>query len=812
MNKNLLTIILAASALSLSAATLSPGEALDRLGIGATRAFSSAELELTFTADTQSGAPAVYVFNRPEKSGYLIVSADDVAYPLLGYSDSGEFSEELMSPQMKWWLDEYARLISYATDHNAAKTAASSPIKVNREPIAPMLTTKWDQLAPYNNQCPYYGTTRTYTGCVATAVAQVMYYWQYPEIGRGNISYDSASLGKRLSLNFANRKIDWDNMLECYIAGNYNETQSEAVAYLMKAAGYAVKTDYAPDSSGAYAMNIANGLEKYFDYDPNMSYSLRMYYSASEWENMIYENLKNVGPVIYGGGSMLGGGHSFVCDGYDGNGYFHFNWGWSGMSDGYFLLDSLNPDSLGSGGGAGGGYNFTQDAVFGVQPPTGLPKETPTLQVTQMGSLAGVISENQLLFDLFAEEGAMWVNYNPENMKLRFGAIIEPQGDTPGETKGMTVSPQNFNIAPGYGTDPAHLHPAISLEEAALEDGTYKITFATLPLGVEDPEYVPVRPCYGYFNYIILKKSGEEYTLEINDVDRLAVVDAEIIGDLYYGALSKVKVTVANDNDIELTKGFAPALVLDNTVCFLGQSVFITVPPHSEVTREWLTPFELLQQMIITEPTEFNLTFFDESTYNFYYEDYYEPVVMKTLTQAPNVMIIGKPLIKDAQLVRETVGGKERDVYIVKDIMHLDVDVTLLLRGGYYSFLTYACVCQPDWENEDNGDVWIVTYGGYPLNLETNQMTPFSTTLSAPDIQPGEYYSIMMAFDIAGSLMGMSGPSVVFRSAESSGINEIENGDDSAYPIYNLQGICLGTDWEALPHGLYIRNGKKILK
>ncbi|MBD5358047.1 MAG: hypothetical protein HDR88_13750 [Bacteroides sp.] len=813
MKKKLFTgMILAGAAFSLYATPITPEQALERVGYTNGGVFKAPGAQLAHTALTAAGSPAMYVFNRPMNGGYMIVSADDVAYPLLGYADSGSFSEEEMPPQMKWWLEEYARQIQYASEHPSA-ILNSSVRKAYGEAISPQLKTKWDQVAPYNDMCPLYGTQRTYTGCVATAMAQVMNYWKYPEVGQGNISYDSESLGKRLSLNFANRKFEWDKMLDTYDYGQYTDEEGAAVAYLMKAAGYSVKMDYAADSSGALAMNIANGLLKYFDYDPNMFYTLRMYYSASEWEKLIYDNLKNVGPVLYGGGSMLGGGHSFVCDGYDGNGYFHFNWGWSGMSDGYFSLDALNPQSLGSGGGTGGGYNFTQDAVLGIQPPTGLPAEDRPLKMSQMGSLAGVITGNNLKFDLFAEEGAMWVNYNPTTMKLRFGAVFEPQGDTEGDTKFILVSNQAFSIAPGYGTDPSHLNPTVNLGDAGLSDGTYKVTFATIPTEEENPQYVPVQECYGYYNYIILKKEGDKYSLDINPVDRLSVKDGGIIGDLYYGCMATVSVTVVNDNDIELTKGFAPALIMDNTLYFLGESVFLTVQPGEEVTREWTTSFTLLQQMMgITTDTEFQLTFFDESSYNFYAEDFYKTVVMKPVLDYPNISLIGEPVITGAEVVREKVGLQTRDVYVVKDRMNIGVDAKFMLRSGIFSYTMYACTCLPDWTGVGTSDVEILSYAGCPMQMEENEEANFSTTLAMPNAQPDKYYMLLMAYEIQGMLIPVTGQSIVFRLADPSGIDSVEADDISSMPIYNLQGVYLGYDWEALPAGIYIRAGKKLVK
>lgn len=805
----------ASGVFSLMATPISPEEALARLGIGTSDAKKAPGIKHVYTTDTETGNPGLYVFNRPANGGYMIASADDSAYPLLGYTDSGTFDAENIPPELKWWLEEYARQIQYVSEHNPGlgnQNAKKAP-RVVRESIAPQIQTKWDQVAPFNNQCPLYGTERTYTGCVATAMAQVMNYWKYPAVGQGSISYDCEALSKRLSLNFANRRFDWDLMLDSYNYGQYSEEEAAAVAYLMKAAGYSVKMNYAPGSSGALAMNIANALKKYFNYDPNMLYTLRMYYSSAEWEEMIYDNLKNVGPILYGGSSMLGGGHSFVCDGYDGNGYFHFNWGWSGMSDGYFMLDALNPESLGSGGGSGGGYNFTQDAVFGIQPPTGLPEEERPLKMTQMGSLAGFISGDELKFDLFAEESAMWVNYNPTTMKIQFGAIFEPEGDTEGDTKFILVSDQAFSVVPGYGTDPAHLNPTVNLKEADLSDGTYKVTFATIPTEEENPQYLPVKECYGYYNYVVLKKDGDNYTLDINPVDRLSVKDGGIVGDLYYGCLSKVSITVANDNDIELTKGFAPALLADGAVYFLGESIYLTVQPGEEVTREWTTSFYLLQQILgIVTDTEFQFTFFDESTYNFYDQDLLKTVVMKPMLEYPQVTLLKEPKILDAEVVWERVDRQIRDVYVVKDRMNIDIEASFMLREGIFSYYMYACACPAVFSSMGSYDVEILSYSGYPMVMEKNEESPFNTVLALPSAEPGKYYMLLMAYDIQGTLMPVSNRSIVFRLDDPSEVDEILGKEMNSDIIYNLQGVSVGTDWNSLPSGLYIRNGKKVIK
>lgn len=232
---------------------------------------------------------------------------------------------------------------------------------------APLVKTTWNQGAPYNDLCPQKNGQITYTGCVATSTAQVMNYHQWPPQGTGTVSYDWN--GQTLSMDFGATTFAWNDMLDSYpTATTGTDAQRQAVATLMKACGYALHMTYGlseDGGSGAYSSDIANVLINNFSYDVTARYVQREFYSPEEWEQMIYDNLADIGPAIYGGHGSLGG-HSFICDGYDTDGLFHINWG--GTSDGYFRLSALDPPSLGAGGGAGG-FNSQQNATLGIRKP-----------------------------------------------------------------------------------------------------------------------------------------------------------------------------------------------------------------------------------------------------------------------------------------------------------------------------------------------------------------------------------------------------------------------------------------------------------
>ncbi|MDE7116799.1 MAG: C10 family peptidase, partial [Muribaculaceae bacterium] len=326
--KKILTLagMLAMSAV-LSASPLTPEQALKRAQANSPRlkkaatAAPSASFRLSYSLSTPAGEPALYVFDYPASAGYMIVSADDAAAPVLGYADSGNFDSENIPPQMAWWLSQYAAGIEYASEKGIK---ASATTRSSKAAVAPLMKTKWNQGTPYNDLCPSVNSVRCPSGCVATAMAQVMKYHNYPDVGTGRV-VATLPQGQGVTgdpyINLASKPFDWDNMLDEYSGYSYTTAQATAVATLMQAAGYASKMSYGVKGSGALSLNAAMALSKNFKYNPNIQYLQRNYFNASDWGEIIYKELAAGRPVMYGGQSTSVG-HEFVCDGYDGNGYY----------------------------------------------------------------------------------------------------------------------------------------------------------------------------------------------------------------------------------------------------------------------------------------------------------------------------------------------------------------------------------------------------------------------------------------------------------------------------------------------------------
>jgi len=318
-----------------------------------------------------------YVFNVNENDGFVIVGGDDRTKEILGYSEKGRFDIQSIPENLRYWLSCYEIELD-ELDMGIIipqwKSPSSSKLRAGTYAvsIAPFVSTIWDQGAPYNNLCPMIPNAngqRSVTGCVATGTAQIMNYYKWPNRGTGSNSYVTATNRIPLSLDFSSVVFDWGNMLDSYSEPGLQITaaQQNAVATLMFSCGVACNMDYG-FSSGAYSIDMASALIRNFGYDENLQYCQRDYFAQSEWEDMIKTELNAGRPVAYAGTSSEGG-HYFVCDGYDSDDLYHFNWGWSSMSDGYFQLSALNPSAVGIGGSSGG-FNLGQEIIIGIQPPS----------------------------------------------------------------------------------------------------------------------------------------------------------------------------------------------------------------------------------------------------------------------------------------------------------------------------------------------------------------------------------------------------------------------------------------------------------
>ena len=317
-----------------------------------------------------------YIFNVGDHDGYVVAAGDDCAPVILGYADEGNIDVNNIPCNMQAWLDEYARQIAFMREHGLS--ASHAPRKLSSLPaIAPLLTSQWNQTNPYYLSCPLdTNGRRCITGCVATAMAQVLYYHRSRSVTQTThdmAAYVTTSHGVSVDAVPAGSFIDWDNMVDRYAGTTTTDEQKAAVANLMKYCGTAVQMDYTSSSSSAYLASAAYAMAAFFNYSSHTRYLNRdnSGISDDEWENLVYTDLSNSLPVMYGGWSdKNNNAHAFVIDGCDDQGFFHINWGWGG-SQGYYLLTAI--DSVGT---SLLNYHSFQEAIFHAEPRSFMPAQS----------------------------------------------------------------------------------------------------------------------------------------------------------------------------------------------------------------------------------------------------------------------------------------------------------------------------------------------------------------------------------------------------------------------------------------------------
>ena len=374
MKKNLFILILLLAVLPLSvwAGDVNPGQALEmakNFMKGKTFGFDQKMM------DNEASDRGYYAFNA-EEGGFVLVCADDRAYkPIIAYSESGSFNYNELPDYIKEFFDDLTGQIQALTD--ADKPMKVSDGRVYDGQVGPLIQTKWNQGKPFNNLCPMKNGERCVTGCVATALAQIMYYWKFPARGNGTATYTWRYDFSTLTQNLSHSTFDYPNMLPSYVDDDYSyigtDAQQHAVAVLMRDCGYALSMDYGVGGkvdSGSGANCTVEDLVYTFGFDPGAKKYWRAdgTLSNKEWDALIKSELDAGRPIMYSGRTTESG-HMFICDGYNSSGYFHFNLGWGGWKDSFYATTSISNSG-------GNGFNSNQAMIVGIKPGTGTPPAT----------------------------------------------------------------------------------------------------------------------------------------------------------------------------------------------------------------------------------------------------------------------------------------------------------------------------------------------------------------------------------------------------------------------------------------------------
>lgn len=544
---------------------------------------------------TTTAVSPYYVFPFGENKGFAIVSGDDDMPEIVGYADHGTYDANNMPAAMAAFLNNYRATIEAMKQGNASaikNIAEAKALRANNTrattAVSPLLgDIKWNQSTPYNNMCPKYDDTNlSATGCVATAMAQVMMYWKYPNELKADINeYTTSTHNLTVAGETKGQKYDWENMLPSYYSGNYNQTQADAVAKLMLHCGKAVEMDYGEESG---AIVTPGHLAKYFGYDSDLMLDLsRTCFTLAEWTAIIDKELQAKRPILYSGRTTEGG-HQFVCDGSDGNGLYHINWGWGGYQDGYFDITILNPGQGGIGAGnVTDGYNRYCDMIIGIQPDNGKVDE-PLVEIPfitvfyndDQGHATGIEltkptrqSTNEK-FSINIKEWLANLTYNDFNGKFGYG-----------------ISDGNGGYQLVSNVENRKLTAGVEKEQVVYDKTTFNIDYAFAP----NKTYT-IYAIYSTDNGKTWKKCAYYYMQPYvvkSTATTLSLVKTQLTAEItsnetqYCGVEGTFKLSITNNGDDEFI-GLINAYTSSTATCpddAIAQP-YMTIPAHSTVTRE----------------------------------------------------------------------------------------------------------------------------------------------------------------------------------------------------------------------------------
>lgn len=522
----------------------------------AQKAMQPAHAQRSHQAPATAVAP-YYVFKAQDSCGYVIVAGDDRVPAILCYSLNSTIDPDDMPLAMREWLEGYQAQIE-ALDTDAA---CDVPLHLSgRAAVAPLVPSRWNQGAPYNILLPMVSGKHASTGCVATAMAQIMYTHRWPQQPTTTIPAYTTTTNAIFMPSLAPTTFDWDDMKDIYYTDDTTSVAATAVATLMQYCAQSVKMNFLASSSGSLTARIPGAMASYFGYKPSARYVARENYSTEEWEEMLYNELAAGRPVAYGG-NKKSGGHAFVCDGYDGNGMFHINWGWGSQSDGYFLLNVLNPSSQGIGSVSGAyGYIYGQGMGIGLEPGTdGDPTTTLTYRDLTVNSSSLTRTSSSYSFSVTVS--GKYHNYTTQTGDFNLGWGLYKDGELmtrlySSYTKGLapagSISTNSRTLSFGSG----------------ITSGTYRIV--PICAVYNSGNWVP---CLGSdVNYIEVTLAEKRCTLVGHGTagtPDYVVNDVEFVGTLHPGKAVNVTANLTNNG---ITRGDRVYLFVDGEFTSAGMA------------------------------------------------------------------------------------------------------------------------------------------------------------------------------------------------------------------------------------------------
>lgn len=788
-----------------------------------------------------------YVFPNANSKGFTIVSGDDRLPEIVGYSSQGSYDENNLPEGFVSFMKAYQNLYNKVNlgDAEALKNLAEIKAWRNKKnasaastsAVAPLLgNIEWDQTSPYNNMCPKYDSVHVAaTGCVATAMAQVMAYYKYPKQLKADIpGYVNRWNGIPMEIPTITQEegvYDWDNMLPKYNKeANATQQQKDAVAKLMYHCGAAVRMSYGPESGAAVS---SSKLAKYFGYDADLMMDLsRSSFTLDKWMQIIDTELAAGRPVLYGGQSSENG-HQFICDGKDENGLYHINWGWSGNQNAYFDLSILNPEKGGTGSGsAADGFNRYCTMTIGIAPDNGVV-DAPLAQIPSISVLydadyvvitKGTRKSKSDKFE-FTQQ-VTFVNQVKQAFKGFLGlGILQKDGSY------KLVSDKKYVSFDGKREDGmmSSLDPKLTVNEA-FEVGKTPVYAICSTDGKtwEKADYMNGNAP------LVVKATDYELSLA-SALNAQLKLESE---ELKTGAKSTFQVTLSNDCDFEyqgIVNVFSDMIAEKPSA--LVTDIFVSVPAHGAITRS----FELLPkkagdlylwlddamagvnvggtkagmnlvdaQKFTVEQGEVPTIYLVEASTNAepeLYETeqaYYRGIQVRAPRVNDDKAVFTYKIQNDGPAATIMMGFAAVSGDDPEPIFRYSIEDVALAGNGEVTTFTKTVTPEEKGSHSICGCIMAIDYN--------HQLVDFPTYLSPYILYYVEPIDNYQGFSMKPAMQ------LVYVSGTSAGISHIEKDASGFWDVYTLSGqkvksVVAGSDLQrlGLPAGIYVVNHQKIL-
>lgn len=796
-------------------------------------------------AEMNLSQQSYYVFPNANSKGFTIVSGDDRLPEIVGYSSQGSYDENNLSAGFVSFMKAYQNLYNKVNlgDAEALKNLAEIKAWRNKKnasaastyAVAPLLgNIEWDQTSPYNNMCPKYDSVHVAaTGCVATAMAQVMAYYKYPKQLKADIpGYVNRWNGIPMEVPTITQEegiYDWDNMLPKYNKeANATQQQKDAVAKLMYHCGAAVRMSYGPESGAAVS---SSKLAKYFGYDADLMMDLsRSSFTLDKWMQIIDTELAAGRPVLYGGQSS-DNGHQFICDGKDENGLYHINWGWSGNQNAYFDLSILNPEKGGTGSGsAADGFNRYCSMTIGIAPDNGVVDaplaQIPSISVYEADYVVITKGTRKSKSDKFEfTQQVTFVNQVKQAFKGFLGlGILQKDGSY------KLVSDKKYVSFAGKREDGmmSSLDPKLTVNEA-FEVGKTPVYAICSTDGKtwEKADYMNGNAP------LVVKATDYELSLA-SALNAQLKLESE---QLKTGAKSTFQVTLSNDCDFEyqgIVNVFSDMIAEKPSA--LVTDIFVSIPAHGTITRS----FELLPKKagdlylwlddamasVNVGGTKAGMNLVDAQKFTVEQGEVPTIYLVEASTNAESELYETELAYYGGKLVRAPRVNDDKAVFTYKiqnDGPAATVTMGFAAVSGddpnpVFTYYTEAV------ELAGNGEVTTFTKTVTPeeigshsicgsmMAISSSQLVDFPTYLSPYILYYVEPIDNYQGFSMKPAMQ------LVYVSGTSAGVSHIEKDASGFWDVYTLSGqkvkrVAAGSDIQrlGLPAGIYVVNHHKIL-